>query len=80
VSSVFSIFVIVGLLTLIGSLSLAIFAYRYYWGVRGAPPLTGEARRLQKQKELQERALQIKYAEANPPKPRSLNFWNNQKQ
>lgn len=79
-SSIFGIFAIVGLLTLIGSLSLAIFAYRYYWGVRGAPPLTGEARRIQKEKELRERAVQIEYAEAHPNKPRSPNFWNNQKQ
>jgi hypothetical protein len=80
VGTIFAIFAIVGLLTLIGSLSLAVFAYRYYWGVRGTPPLTGEERRLQKLKEVQDRSRQTEYAETHPHRPRSPNFWNNQKQ
>jgi hypothetical protein len=80
VNSIVGILLIVALLTLIGSLALAFFAYEYYWGERGSPPLTGEARRLQKEKELRERAVQIEYSEKNPPRPRSQDFWNNQKQ
>ena len=78
-SGIIEIFVIVGLLTLIGSLALGIFAYRYYWGGRGAPPLTGEARRRQKEAEIRARARQMEYAEKNPPKPRSPSFWDNRK-
>ena len=79
-SGVVGIIIIVGLLTLIGSLALGIFAYRYYWGERGAPPLTGESRRLQKEAEIRARTRQFEYSEKNPPRPRSLDFWNNQKQ
>ena len=78
-SGILTIAIIVSLLTLFGSLALGIFAYKYYWGDRGSPPLTGEARRLQKEKELRARARQIEYSERNPRKPRSLDFWNNQK-
>ncbi len=78
-NGIIGITIIVGLLTIIGSLALGIFAYRYYWGERGAPPLTGEERRRQKEIELRERAGQIEYAKKHPFRPRSPDFWNNQK-
>ncbi len=78
-NGIIEIIVIVGLLTLIGSLALGIFAYRYYWGERGTPPLTGEARRLQKEAELRARARQLDYAEKHPTRPRSPDFWDNRK-
>jgi hypothetical protein len=76
---IIGIVIIVSLLTLIGSLALGVFAYRYYWGIRGTPPATGEARRLQKEEELRRRALQIEYAEKHPIKPRRPVFWDNRK-
>lgn len=79
VTYLLEIFLIVGLLTLIGSLALGIFAYRYYWGVRGTPPPTGEERRRQKEEELRLRAKQIEYSESHPPKPRKPVFWDNRK-
>ena len=78
-SGIIGIIVIVGLLTLIGSLALGIFAYRYYWGERGTPPATGEQRRQQKEAEVRARARQLEYAEKNPPKPRRPVFWDNRK-
>ena len=78
-TGIVGIIVIVGLLTLIRSLALGIFAYHYYWGERGRPPATGEARRLQKQEELIARARQIDYAEKHPIKPRRPVFWDNRK-
>jgi hypothetical protein len=44
--------VLVLLLTALGTLALLLTTLKYYWGERGKPPLTGEARRLQKQEEL----------------------------
>ena len=78
-TGIVGIIVIVGLLTLIGSLALGVFAYRYYWGERGTPPATGEERRRQKEEELRFRAKQIEYAESHPPKPRKPVFWDNRK-
>jgi hypothetical protein len=71
--------VLVLLLTLIGSLALLLTAVKYYWGERGAPPLTGEERRQQKEKELRLRAKQIEYARQHPVKTRNPSFWNNRK-
>ena len=71
--------VIILLLTGLGTLALLLTTLKYYWGERGNPPLTGEARRLQKQEELRKRAAQIEYSKKNPWKPRSDNFWDNRK-
>ena len=78
-SGIFGIVFIVGLLTLIGSLALGIFAYRYYWGERDTPPATGAERRRQKEDELRLRAGQIEYAKNNPIRPRRPVFWDNRK-
>ena len=71
--------IIVALLTLLGSSALLITTLKYYWGERGAPPLTGEMRRKQKQEEMQKRAKQIEYQKLHPPKPRKPDFWDNRK-
>ncbi len=68
------------LLTLVGSGALILVTLKYYWGERGTPPLTGEAKRIQREKELQMRAKQIEHSKNNPRKPRSQNFWDNRKQ
>lgn len=70
---------IVGLLTLLGTAILAIITVKYYWGERGTPPLTGEARRRQKEEELRLRAKQIEYAETHPVVTRKPDFWDNTK-
>ncbi|MBK8466320.1 MAG: hypothetical protein IPL32_10860 [Chloracidobacterium sp.] len=67
------------LLTLLGSATLGIVTFKYYWGARGKPPLTGEERRMEKEAELAMRAKQIEYAKKNPVKPRNPDFWNNRK-
>jgi len=79
VSSFIWIIVIVSALTLIGTLALAIVTLKYYWGERGAPPLTGEERRQQKEAELRLRASQIEYAKRHPVTPRKPEFWDNSK-
>jgi flagellar basal body-associated protein FliL len=71
--------VLVGLLTLVGSAALFFVTYKYYWGERGTPPLTGAERRRQKEAELQIRAKQIERARKNPVTPRSPDFWDNRK-
>lgn len=71
--------VIVGLLTLLGTAILAIITMKYYWGERGTPPLTGEARRRQREEELRLRTKQIEYAEKHPIVPRKPDFWDNTK-
>ena len=73
------VIVLVLLLTVLGSGTLLFITVKYYWGDRGTPPLTGEARRLQKEKELQLRARQTAYRRANPPKPRPESFFDNRK-
>ena len=70
---------LVGLLTLVGSAALFFVTYKYYWGERGTPPLTGAERRLQNEAELQRRAKQIARARKNPVTPRSPDFWDNRK-
>ena len=67
------------LLTAIGTLTLVLVTVKFYWGERGTPPLTGEQRRLQKEKELKIRAKQIESSQKNPWKPRSRKFWDNRK-
>lgn len=59
------VILIVLLLTVLGSATLIFITFRYYWGERGTPPSTGEARRLQKEEELRKRNAQIKHAEEN---------------
>ncbi|HEY0428777.1 MAG TPA: hypothetical protein VGC76_13430 [Pyrinomonadaceae bacterium] len=73
------IIVIVLILTALGSLTLFFITIKYYWGVRGAPPPTGEARRSQKEEELRLRAKQIELSEKNPRETRSSSFWDNRK-
>ena len=71
--------VIVLILTAIGTITLVSITVKYYWGERGAPPLTGEERRRQKEEELRLRAKQIEHSKLHPREPRSLSFWNNRK-
>jgi hypothetical protein len=71
--------ILVLLLTGLGTLTLVFITVKFYWGERGTPPLTGEQRRLQKEKELQIRAKQIEHSQKNPRKPRSTSFWDNRK-
>ena len=73
------ILLIVGLLTLLGTATLVFITVRYYWGERGAPPLTGEERRKQLEEELKLRAKQIEHAEKNPITTRKPDFWDNTK-
>jgi hypothetical protein len=73
------IIVIVLILTALGGAVLMLITLKYYWGVRGAPPLTGEARRRQKEEELRLRAAQIELSEKNPRETRSDSFFDNRK-
>lgn len=70
---------IVFLLTLLGSLTLILITVKYYWGERGAPPLTGEEKRRKREAELRLRAGQIEQSRKNPWKTRSSSFWDNRK-
>ncbi|MEQ1604655.1 MAG: hypothetical protein ABL999_07275 [Pyrinomonadaceae bacterium] len=79
-SSFVWIFVLVLTLTVLGSSALLFVTVKYYWGDRGKPPLTGEERRAQYEKELEMRAKQLEYSRTHPPKPRSLSFFDNTKQ
>lgn len=67
------------ILTALGTLVLLLITLKYYWGARGTPPLTGEARRQQKQEELRLRAGQIEQSRNSHWKTRSSNFWDNRK-
>lgn len=71
--------ILVSALTLLGSAALLFITVRYYWGERGRPPLTGEERRRQKERELELRKKQIEYAETHPVVPRSPDFLDNRK-
>jgi hypothetical protein len=73
------IVLLVLLLTLLGSSVLLFITVKYYWGERGRPPATGEARRKQKENELRMREKQIAYAESHPRETRSLDFLDNRK-
>lgn len=73
------VIIIVLILTLLGTSALLLFTLKYYWGERGKPPLTGEARKRQKEEELKLRALQIEQSKQNPWKTRSPNFFDNTK-
>ena len=67
------------ILTALGTLVLLLLTLKYYWGVRGTPPLTGEKRRLQKQEELILRAKQIEQSRKTRWETRSSNFFDNRK-
>jgi hypothetical protein len=71
--------IIVLILTLIGSAVLVFITVKYYWGVRGTPPLSGAEKRRQREEELKLRARQIEYARQNPIAPRKSDFWDNSK-
>ena len=73
------IIVVVLMLTLLGTATLALITLKYYWGERGAPPLTGEERRRQREEELKLRAKQFELAENNPRVTRKPSFWDNTK-
>jgi hypothetical protein len=73
------IITIVLILTALGSAVLILITLKYYWGVRGAPPLKGEARRRQKEEELRLRRRQIELSEKNPRETRSDSFLDNRK-
>jgi hypothetical protein len=79
-SSTSLIILLVLLLTVLGSAVLLFITVKYYWGARGAPPATGEARRKQKEDELRLRQKQIEYAESHPRETRSSDFFDNRKQ
>jgi hypothetical protein len=73
------IITIVFILTALGSTVLILITVKYYWGVRGAPPLTGEARKKQKEEELRLRRKQIELSEKHPRETRSDSFLDNRK-
>lgn len=70
-SSLTWLILLVTLLTILGSATLIFITVKYYWGDRGTPPLTGEAKRLKQEEELRLRAKQIEVAEKNkwPARP-----------
>lgn len=70
---------LVAILTLVGTATLVLITLKYYWGARGAPPLTGAEYRRQKEKELCLRAKQIEFAAQNPRVTRRSSFWDNSK-
>ncbi len=69
------IFVLTGLLTLLGCLTMLFITVKYYWGERGAPPPTGEMRKKMKEEELARRAKQIEYSRTHPIPPRDMSFF-----
>ena len=71
--------IIVLILTLIGTLTLASITLRYYWGDRGKPPVTGAERRRLKEEEMRLRARQIELARQKPIATRKSSFWDNSK-
>lgn len=74
-----SVVFLVILLTIVGSAALIFITVKFYWGDRGTPPLTGDAKREQRERELEMRAKQIERSQNNPRKPRSQDFWDNRK-
>ena len=73
------ILILVGALTILGSGALLVVTVKYYWGERGAPPISGAERKRQHEQELQQRAQQIKYAESHPVETRRPGFFDNRK-
>ena len=70
---------LVGLLTLLGTLTLLFITLKYYWGERGTPPAVGEERRRQLEEERRLRAKQFEYSKKNPIATRKPDFWDNTK-
>lgn len=56
---------------------ISFVTFKYYWGVRGKPPIVGEERRRQKEEELRLRAKQIEHSRNNPRETRKPGFWDN---
>ncbi len=73
------IIVLTLILTGLGVLTLLLITVKYYWGERGTPPLKGEARRLQKEKELVLRAKQIEHSQKTRWETRTQDFFDNRK-
>ena len=73
------VIIIVLILTLLGTSALLLFTLKYYWGERGKPPLTGDARKRQKEEELKLRTMQIEYSRNHPRKTRSESLLDNRK-
>jgi hypothetical protein len=73
------IIVIVLILTALGSGTLFFITLKYYWGVRGTPPPTGEERKRLREEELRLRAKQIEHARKNKWETRSADFFDNTK-
>jgi hypothetical protein len=67
------------ILTALGTATLVFITVKYYWGERGTPPPSGEAKRQKREEELAMRAKQIELSKKNPRKPRSSSFWDNRK-
>ncbi|MFN6963065.1 MAG: hypothetical protein ACK4S4_04790 [Pyrinomonadaceae bacterium] len=78
-SSLAWLITLVILLTIIGSATLIFITVKYYWGDRGTPPLTGEARRQKREEELRLRAEQIEKLRNSPIPTRKPDFWDNSK-
>jgi sensor histidine kinase regulating citrate/malate metabolism len=78
-SSIAWIVVLVLLLAILGTSVLVFVTVKYYWGERGAPPVSGEERLRQRQAELAAKAEQIEYSKKHPIKPRRPSFWDNSK-
>lgn len=78
-SGLIGILFIVGILTVLGSLTLFLITVKYYWGARGTPPLKGEQRRRAREEELRLRAKQIENSKRNRIATRKGSFWDNGK-
>ena len=59
-------FIVVLMLTGLGTATLVFITVKYYWGERGTPPPTGAERRRQRGEELTLRAKQIEHPKQNP--------------
>lgn len=73
------ILALVLLLTILGTLTLVFITVNFYWGERGAPPLTGEERKRQHEEEMRLRQKQIEHAEQHPVPTRKPEFFDNTK-
>ena len=67
------------ILTVLGTLVLLLITLKYYWGERGTPPATGEARRRQREEELKLRAKQIEHSRTTRWETRRPDFFDNRK-
>ena len=67
------------ILTGLGTLVLLLITVKYYWGERGTPPLTGDARLRQKEEEMRLRAKQFEHSKTHRWETRSQDFLDNTK-